>query len=119
MLVVTTKTHDIAAVLAPFAAAGPQPGAVLSMHNGLGASEAIRMGLGAAIPIYASAMMIGLERQGLAHVAIKAAASPITTGPLLGDPTAKLEAFVAARKAGSCRSVSIRRSATRSCSTPA
>jgi 2-dehydropantoate 2-reductase len=100
MLVVTTKAHDIAAALAPFAAAAPSPRAALSMHNGLGASEAIRASLGPAIPVYASAMMIGLERQGLAHVAIKAAASPIMAGPLLGDDTAPLASFVAAAQAG-------------------
>jgi 2-dehydropantoate 2-reductase len=100
MLVVTTKAHDIGAALAPFAGTAPAPRAVLSLHNGLGASEAIRAALGPAIPVYASAMMIGLERQGLAHVAIKAAASPINTGPLLGDETAPLERFVAAAQSG-------------------
>ncbi|MBY0330250.1 MAG: hypothetical protein K2X49_06230 [Acetobacteraceae bacterium] len=38
--------------------------------------------------------------QGLAHVESKAAASPINTGPLLGDAVAPLEAFVAAAQAG-------------------
>jgi 2-dehydropantoate 2-reductase len=100
MLVVTTKAHDIAAALAPFAGAEPAPCAVLSLHNGIGSSEAIRAALGPAIPVYASAMMIGLERQGVAHVASKAASSPINAGPLLGDATAPLEAFVAAAQAG-------------------
>lgn len=100
MLVVTTKSHDIAEALAPFAEGEPRPRAVLSMHNGLGACEAIRHALGPEIPVYASAMMIGLERQGLAHVVIKAAASPILTGPLLGDPTSRLDAFVAAAQGG-------------------
>ncbi len=100
MLVVTTKAYDIAAALAPFAGAAPAPRAVLSLHNGIGASEAIRAALGPAIPVYASAMMIGLERQGIAHVASKAASSPINTGPLLGDAIAPLEAFVAAAQGG-------------------
>ena len=100
MLVVTTKAYDIEAALAPFAGATPAPRAVLSLHNGIGASEAIRAVLGESIPVYASAMMIGLERQGLAHVVSKAAASPINTGPLLGDATLPLEAFVAAAQAG-------------------
>lgn len=99
MLVVTTKAHDIATALAPFTT-GPQPVAVLSMHNGLGASEAIRDILGPLVPVYASAMMIGFERQGLSHIEIKAAASPILTGPLLGDPTAPLERFVTAAQGG-------------------
>jgi 2-dehydropantoate 2-reductase len=100
MLVVTTKAHDIAAALAPFVGAMPAPRAVLSLHNGIGASEAIRAALGPDIAVYASAMMIGLERQGLAHVASKAASSPINTGPLLGDAIAPLERFVAAAQAG-------------------
>ena len=100
MLVLTTKAHDIAAALAPFTGAAPLPGAALSLHNGVGASEAIRAALGPEIPVYASAMMIGLERQGLAHVASKAASSPINTGPLLGDATPPLERFVAAAQAG-------------------
>jgi 2-dehydropantoate 2-reductase len=100
MLIVTTKAHDIAAALAPFAGATPAPRAVLSLHNGIGASEAIRAALGPAIPVYASAMMIGLERQGIAHVVSKAASSPINTGPLLGDAAAPLEAFVAAAQRG-------------------
>ncbi|WP_270933616.1 ketopantoate reductase family protein [Falsiroseomonas oryzae] len=100
MLVVTTKAHDIAAALAPFAGAEPAPRAVLSLHNGIGASEAIRAALGPGIPIYASAMMIGLERQGIAHVVSKAASSPINAGPLLGDATAPLERFVAAAQGG-------------------
>jgi 2-dehydropantoate 2-reductase len=73
---------------------------VLSLHNGIGASEAIRAALGPGIPVYASAMMIGLERQGLAHVVSKAASSPINTGPLLGDAAAPLERFVAAAQTG-------------------
>ena len=100
MLVVTTKTYDLAAALQPFAEDGPRPSAVLAMQNGLGASETIRQAMGPAIPVYASAMMIGLERQGLGHVAIKAAASPILVGPLLGDDGAPLERFVAAAQPG-------------------
>jgi 2-dehydropantoate 2-reductase len=100
MLVVTTKAYDIAAALAPFVGAAPAPRAVLSLHNGLGASEAIRAALGPGVPVYASAMMIGLERQGAAHVVSKAASSPINTGPLLGDAIAPLAAFVAAAQGG-------------------
>ena len=98
MLVVTTKAHDIAAALAPFSDAAAL--AVLSMHNGIGASETIRAVMGPAMPVYASVIMIGLERQGLAHVVITAIAGPIRTGLLLGDATAPLAAFVAAAQAG-------------------
>lgn len=100
MLVVTTKAHDLAAALVPFAEAVQRPAAVLAMQNGLGASEAIRHAMGTDVPVYASVMMIGLERQGLAHVTIKAAASPILVGPLLGDDTERLERFVDAAQGG-------------------
>lgn len=56
--------------------------------------------MGPSVPIYASAMMIGFERQGLSHVAITAVASPLLTGALLGDAQIPLEAFVAASKDG-------------------
>ena len=100
MLVITTKAFDIAAALAPFIGTTPTPRAVLSLHNGIGASEAIREAMGTDVPVYASAMMIGLERQGLTHVVIKAASSPINTGSLLGDSILHLEAFVAASQKG-------------------
>ena len=99
MLVATTKTINLAQAVAPFAGQ-PAPKAVLSLQNGLGSSEILRDVLGPDVPIYASAMMIGLERQGLAHVAINAAAGPILCGPLLGDDPAPLAAFVAAAQGG-------------------
>ena len=100
MLIVTTKTHGVAAALAPFATPGPFPKAVLSLQNGLGSSEVARAVMGPDVPIYASAMMIGFAREGLSHVAITAVASPLLTGPLLGDAPDLLEAFVAASKGG-------------------
>lgn len=100
MLVITTKAFDIASALAPFVGTTPTPRAVLSLHNGIGASEAIREAMGLRVPVFASAMMIGLERQGLTHVVIKAASSPINTGPILGDSIMPLEAFVAASQKG-------------------
>ena len=56
--------------------------------------------LGQGVPVYASAMMIGMERQGLAHVEVKAAASPLMTGSLFGEALGPLEAFVAASGGG-------------------
>lgn len=100
MLVVTTKAHDVAEAVMPFVGSAARPTAVLSMQNGLGASERLRGVLGDGVPVYASAMMIGMERQGLAHVEVKAAASPLMTGSLLGDPLGPLEAFVAASEGG-------------------
>lgn len=99
MLVVTTKTYDLASALAPFAGA-PAPRAVLCLQNGLGASEVTRHALGPAVPVFASAMMIGLEREGLAHVSINAAAGPILTGGLLDDDITRLRPFVEAAQGG-------------------
>lgn len=109
MLVVTTKAHDIEPSLAPFVG-DPAPKAILSMHNGIGASETIRAAMGSLIPVYAASMMIGLARQGLSQVVSTAAASPIMTGPImtgpilgdpiLGDPTSPIERFVAATRGG-------------------
>lgn len=100
MLVVTTKTHDLEAAVRPFAGGVVRPAAVLSMQNGLGASERLRAVLGDEVPVYASAMMIGMERQGVAHVEIKAAASPLMTGSLFGEAPWRLETFVAAAEGG-------------------
>lgn len=100
MLIVTTKAHDVEAAARPFAGGATRPAAVLSIQNGLGASERLRDVLGGGVPVYASAMMIGMERQGLAHVQIKAAASPLMTGSLFDEPLAPLEAFVAASAGG-------------------
>lgn len=100
MLIVTTKAHDVEAAARPFAEGRLRPAAVLSMQNGLGASERLREVLGGGVPVYASAMMIGMERQGLAHVQVKAAASPLMTGSLFEEATGPLEAFVAASEGG-------------------
>ena len=75
MLVVTPKAQDIGTALAPFTG-NPAPSAVLSMHNGLGASEAIRAVLGPGNPVYAALMLIGLARQGMTHAISTAAAGP-------------------------------------------
>lgn len=99
MLIATTKTFQLAEALASFA--GPHgPRAVLLLQNGLGSSEIARDVLGPDVAIYASTMMIGLERVPPAHVDIRALASPIKCGPLLGCDTAPLEAFVAAAQGG-------------------
>ena len=100
MLVVTTKALDLAGALRPFLTPGAKPKAILSMQNGLGPSETIRAEIGPDIPVFASVMMIGYERQGLSHVAITAAASPISTGPLLGDDPGPLESFVMSAQNG-------------------
>lgn len=88
--VVTTKAHDVAAVLRPFAAPGRAPRAVLLMQNGLGSADAARGVLGPGVPVFSAVMYIGMQKQGVAHVAVNAFASPVLAGALLGDDIAPL-----------------------------
>lgn len=96
LLVVTTKAQDVAAALEPFARPGtPRPRAALMMQNGLGASELARAALGEGTAVYATAMLIGMHRHGLAHVEVNAYSSPVRCGPLLGDGVDALLPWVA------------------------
>jgi 2-dehydropantoate 2-reductase len=90
MLVLTTKAYDVATALKPFAAHGSCP-AVLLLQNGMGSEEIARDVLGPDIPIYSSAMMIGMVRHNPAQVEVTAQSSPIFCGPLLGDDTGPLK----------------------------
>jgi 2-dehydropantoate 2-reductase len=87
VLVVTTKAYDVAEALRPYAVPGApsRPRAVLLMQNGLGSADAARVVLGPDIPIFSTAMLIGLQRHGLNHVSVNAHSGPVRTGSLLGD----------------------------------
>jgi len=98
VLVVTTKAHDLAEALRPFAAQGPR--AVLLMQNGLGSAEVARAVLGAGVPVFSAAMYIGMQRHGLTSVAVNAASSPVMVGSLLGDDIAPLAAMLEAAPRG-------------------
>lgn len=89
MLVLTTKAYDVATALKPFAAQSSCP-AVLLLQNGMGSEEIARDVLGPDIPIYSSAMMIGMVRHAPTQVEVTAQSSPIFCGPLLGDDTGPL-----------------------------
>ncbi|MEM6311281.1 MAG: 2-dehydropantoate 2-reductase [Pseudomonadota bacterium] len=89
MLILTTKAYDVEAALKPFAAAGLCPPALL-LQNGMGSEDIARRILGPEIPVYSSAMMIGMERHGPAQVEVTAQSSPIFCGPFLGDDTGPL-----------------------------
>lgn len=88
VLVVTTKAHDVAEALRPFAAGGPR--AVLLMQNGLGSADAARDVLGPATSIFSAAMYIGMQRHGLTDIMVNAHSSPVMVGSLLGDDIAPL-----------------------------
>lgn len=87
VLVVTTKAYDVADALRPYAGPGAsgRPRAVLLMQNGLGSAEAARDVLGPDIPVFSTAMLIGLQRRGLNHVSVNAHSGPVRAGSLLGD----------------------------------
>ena len=56
----------------------------------MGSEDIAREVLGADIPVYSSAMMIGMVRRSPTQVDVTAQSSPILCGPLLGDETAPL-----------------------------
>jgi 2-dehydropantoate 2-reductase len=87
VLVVTTKAYDVAAALRPYAdpGAAARPRAILLMQNGLGSAEAARDVMGPDVPVFSTAMLIGLQRHGLNHVSVNAHSGPVRTGSLLGD----------------------------------
>lgn len=84
MLILTTKAYDLESALTPFANQQATP-PVLLLQNGLGSAEIARNVLGPDVPIYSSAMMIGMARQSPTDVAVTAHSSPILCGSLLGD----------------------------------
>lgn len=90
MLVVTTKAYDVATALGPFAGKQSCP-VVLLLQNGWGAQEIAQEVLGPDIPIYSSAMMIGMVRHNSTTVEVTAQASPILCGSLLGHDTGPLK----------------------------
>ena len=90
MLVLTTKAYDVASALQPFAAQKDCP-AVLLLQNGMGSEEIARDILGPDVPVYSSAMMIGMVRHAPTQVEVTAQSSPIYCGPLLGDDTGPLQ----------------------------
>lgn len=86
VLFVTTKAYDVARSLRPFATMGTDsPRAIVLLQNGLGSAEAARATIGLRVPVFSTAMYIGMQRHGLAHVSVNAYSSPIRIGALLGD----------------------------------
>jgi 2-dehydropantoate 2-reductase len=101
VLMVTTKAHDLAAALRPFAeATSPRPRAVLLFQNGLGSAEVARGVLGPSVPVFSAAMYVGMQRHGLCGVAVNAASSPVMVGSLLGDDIAALGSTLEAAARG-------------------
>jgi len=96
VLVVTTKAYDVAASLRPFVNAGSpkRPRAILLMQNGLGSAEAARATMGPGIPVFSTAMYIGMHRHGTNEVAVNAHSGPVRIGALLGEDPQAITAFI-------------------------
>lgn len=90
VLVVTTKAFDVASVLEPFVTM-PGPRSVLLMQNGLGSAEIAKGIMGDSTPIFSSAMMIGMQRDGVGCVSVKAHSSPVLIGSLFGEDLGVLQ----------------------------
>lgn len=90
MLVLTTKAYDVEKALRPFAEKQRCP-PILLLQNGMGSAEVARAVVGPDVPLYSSAMMIGMVRQSPTSVKVTAQSSPILCGSLLGDTEDPLE----------------------------
>lgn len=99
MLILTTKAYDVEAALKPFANQSFCP-PVLLLQNGMGSAEVARDVLGPAVPVFSTAMMIGMVRRNPTEVDVTAQSSPILCGPLLGDDTLVLEKMLGVAEQG-------------------
>ncbi len=99
MLILTTKAYDVASALGPFAGQSHCP-PVLLLQNGMGSAEIARDVLGLSVPVFSTAMMIGMVRTALGHVEVTAQSSPILCGPLLGEGLGPLEQMLDIAQAG-------------------
>jgi 2-dehydropantoate 2-reductase len=102
VLVVTTKAYDVGNALRPYAngRSPGRPGAILLMQNGLGSAETARDVMGPGIPIYCTAMLIGMQRKSPTHVSVNAHSGPVRVGALLGDDTKAIAAMLDLSKGG-------------------
>ena len=99
MLILTTKAHDVEASLKPFANRPACP-PVLLLQNGMGSAEIARDVLGPDVPVFSTAMMIGMVRRSPNEVGVTAQSSPIFCGPLLGDDPAPLDRMLGVAEQG-------------------
>ena len=93
MLILTTKVYDVEAALEPFAGRARSL-SVLLMQNGIGTAKIARSVLGPTVPVYSTAMMIGMVRVAPNAAEISAYAGPIHCGPMLGDDIGPLTKFL-------------------------
>lgn len=99
LLVLTTKAYDVVTALEPFSLSGICP-PVLLLQNGIGSAEIAKTTVGAGVPVYSTAMMIGMVREAPNKVAVTAWSSPIFCGPVLGDDPAPLNRMLGVAEHG-------------------
>lgn len=99
MLVLTTKAYDVAGSLKAFANRPSCP-PILLLQNGMGSAEIARDVLGPNVPVFSTAMMIGMVRRKPTEVGVTAQSSPILCGPLLGDDPAPLKRMLEVAERG-------------------
>jgi 2-dehydropantoate 2-reductase len=103
VLIVATKAYQAAGALKGLMhKAGPAaaPKAVLLLQNGWGSAEEARAVLPAAVAIFSSIMMIGIERRSPTHAHVNVQASPVRVGTLFGAAPAAMQDAVARGQAG-------------------
>ena len=93
MLILTTKAYDVEAALKPFAGRPTKP-SLLLMQNGIGSAEIARKVLGAGVPVFSTAMMIGMVRLAPNKADVSGYAAPIRCGTLLDDDIGPLEGLL-------------------------
>ncbi len=94
VLVVTTKTYDVADAVTLYAQSAIRPRAILLMQNGLGTTEVVRSIFGPDVPVFSTAMLIGMQRKGLNHVVVSAHSSPVWVGSMLNDKPEPILAMI-------------------------
>ncbi|MFT5067419.1 MAG: 2-dehydropantoate 2-reductase [Yoonia sp.] len=90
MLILNTKADDVEAALRPFAGSPTKP-SVLLMQNGIGSAEITKNVLGSGVPVFSTAMMIGMVRLAPNKADVSAYAAPIGCGTLLDEKIGPLE----------------------------
>ncbi len=75
LLVLTTKAYDVGTALEPFSLSGICP-PVLLLQNGIGSAEIAKTTVGAGVPVYSTAMMIGMVREAPNKVAVTGMVQP-------------------------------------------
>ncbi|MGE3622525.1 MAG: ketopantoate reductase family protein [Bdellovibrionales bacterium] len=101
LLIVTTKTYEVAPALKAMAPAfREKTPALLLLQNGWGSAEEARAAMPAGTPVFSGSVMSGLERISPSEVRILAHVDAVKAGSLFGDDIGRLAAFIDISKKG-------------------